>query len=624
MIMINRIEIINWKGHKKTSINFTKGVNFITGPNGIGKTSLLDAICFGLLGTIEFLASYKRLTFRNLIRNPDMDTEIRISLSMVDGDNYEIIRKIGASRRAAILRNGELVESTWGSVTETVLKLFNSSEDFLGRCVFLTEGDTYEYINRPPGEGLAKHVQGMLGIDSMENLLMSMKTISKQYEQKSKGLREKLSEVSLLDEKDLDLINQYSMRIDTIEQDRTAILKDTKESNKQQEALISRVTFLRNTLNNIINTLKEWNDISANLGNETNLVEFLHNTLAATKKVQEELSKKRDSLSINKGEISAQISNQKAIQDILHTYPEVDVEIERVCPVCKRPLSEHLAEQVYEECRASIEQLQKELKDIEKRLINSEDEISSNNKRLSILNKLEQQLINLNEYNFPKLSIVAIEKRLAGLDKRSARIKQQIEEYQYDSEKLRPELVSLETMKKQLQEKMDPQKLNDINRVLINSSKIEFLSDVLIESLKDSLTKQRNNMLAPLTQELSELWSNYMNREVLVEMGDKFELNIVDSRFDRAFNFSQLSGGEKTALLILTHVLLCKYFSDSDFMLLDEPLEHLDSKNRWALINFLIESCNRGFPNQLIVTTIEEPYVREYLGSSSVQVTSLG
>jgi len=90
------------------------------------------------------------------------------------------------------------------------------------------------------------------------------------------------------------------------------------------------------------------------------------------------------------------------------------------------------------------------------------------------------------------------------------------------------------------------------------------------------------------------------------------------------FKFPQLSGGEKTILLILTHVLLCKYFSKSDFMLLDEPLEHLDPKNRWAVINFLVESCGKGFPDQLIVTTIEESVLREYLEEPTVRVTALG
>ena len=72
--MLNSIRIVNWKGHDELSLNLKKGVNFITGPNGIGKTSILDAICFSLLGTIEFVGSYRGITYRNLIRNPNIDT----------------------------------------------------------------------------------------------------------------------------------------------------------------------------------------------------------------------------------------------------------------------------------------------------------------------------------------------------------------------------------------------------------------------------------------------------------------------------------------------------------------------------------------------------------------------
>ena len=621
--MISNIDITNWKGHEKASLNFSKGVNFITGPNGIGKTSLLDAICFALLGTIEFLGSYKKLTYRNLIRNPEFDAEIRISLS-INGNNYEIFRKLGASRKAGIYKMGKLVESRWDSVTERVLDLFNSSEGFLGRCVFLTEGDTYEYISNPPGNGLAQHVESILGIDRMENLLNSMNVLSNRYNIKSKELRSKQAQMSLADEKDIDLIRQYSVRIDALERDRTHILKDMKELNKELEELISNIMPLRNILNSIRNIVDEWSKISTQIDSETNLTEFLQDTMTLYQKNQIEASKKRDQLSIKKGEISAQINHQRAIRDILHAYPEVGIQQERKCPVCKRPLSEHLARQIDEECVNTMDQLQKKLNDVERNLVTSNNEIGANTKRLAILNKLELKIADLYTYNLPKISMKTIDQRIRELEVKSAGIKQKIEEYQYSSEKFKPEIMGLEIEKKQLRERTDPQKLMDLNKDLVNSSKIEFLSDIFTQSIEDSLTQQRNSMLAPLTQELSRLWSNYMNTEVKIELGSKFELNIIDPRFSRPFTFSQLSGGEKTALLILTHVLLCKYFSDSDFMLLDEPLEHLDSRNRWALINFLVQSCTRGFPDQLIITTIEEPYVREYLGSESVQVMKLG
>ena len=174
-----------------------------------------------------------------------------------------------------------------------------------------------------------------------------------------------------------------------------------------------------------------------------------------------------------------------------------------------------------------------------------------------------------------------------------------------------------------LRKKTDPEKIDSVKQSLLSSTKINLLSEVFNNALSDSLAEQRRIMLNPLTGELSKMWSRFLGRPVNVEMGNKFELRIIDKKYEKPFEFPQLSGGEKTALLILTQIVLCKYFSDSDFMLIDEPLEHLDSRNRWALINFLVQSCKRDFPAQLVVTTIEESFIREYLSDPSVQVISL-
>ena len=50
MPYIKKIELTNFKsfGGSKTSISLDKGFTVITGPNGSGKTNIVDAVLFGL------------------------------------------------------------------------------------------------------------------------------------------------------------------------------------------------------------------------------------------------------------------------------------------------------------------------------------------------------------------------------------------------------------------------------------------------------------------------------------------------------------------------------------------------------------------------------------------------
>ena len=41
---INKLEMISFRNHKKTNINFNPGLTIIWGENGSGKTSILEAI----------------------------------------------------------------------------------------------------------------------------------------------------------------------------------------------------------------------------------------------------------------------------------------------------------------------------------------------------------------------------------------------------------------------------------------------------------------------------------------------------------------------------------------------------------------------------------------------------
>jgi len=89
-------------------------------------------------------------------------------------------------------------------------------------------------------------------------------------------------------------------------------------------------------------------------------------------------------------------------------------------------------------------------------------------------------------------------------------------------------------------------------------------------------------------------------------------------------NFPSLSGGEKTALMIVTRTGLSKFLAeDIGFLLLDEPLEHLDSRNRSSLLRFFVDAYKEKVVGQLIITTVEATLLNQYMDYSFVNLIPL-
>lgn len=620
--MLHNIHITNWKGREEIELSFGKGVNFITGPNGIGKTSILDAICYAFLGTIEFMGSYRGIKYGDLVRDPNKDSEICLSFSVLDGKRYEITRRIGTSRRAAMKAEGKTIATSWQAVTNKVLELYKASDVFLGRYVFLTEGETYEYINRPPGEGLAKHIESVLGIDSMENLESVFNTLYRKYTDMSKHLRAEITGAQIATRDDKIALDQLIKEIQSLADEQRTVSNEIPRLSKEHDALLSEVESLQNARAEITEIMDEWRKHFAPLPDKQDPIQVLKDTHEQIENEHKTLAARRYQLSTEIGKLSALIQSQRGIIDMLQHLSETGEE--RICPVCKRPLTEHMVEQINDECLQTIEHSEKNLSELETQSRGVESAMEDNRKKLGILVRLESKMRSILKYGLGTISTIEVEKKIASLREKAAALTQKIDQLKGQATKLDSQLIELRAKQEHIQEKVAPERINALASSLLSATKIEFLSQAFLTSVEDSLAKQRSIMLAPLMDELSTMWSRFMNAPVKVQMGDRCELSIVDDRYHAPFKFPQLSGGEKTALLILTHILLCKHFSDSDFMLLDEPLEHLDSRNRWALVNFLVQSCKRSAPEQLIVTTIEEPYTREYLDDPIVTVTRLG
>ncbi len=149
------------------------------------------------------------------------------------------------------------------------------------------------------------------------------------------------------------------------------------------------------------------------------------------------------------------------------------------------------------------------------------------------------------------------------------------------------------------------------------------LAEILHEAIKFTIQRQKDYGLEPIFIQISHLWDKFRPESKWKIALDKEGIIRIQSK-ERQYGFSNLSGGEKTVLLVLTRVMLCRKLAPKiDFILIDEPLEHLDIRNRRSLLNFLFRVNKAKIIPQIIVTTFEETLIRKYYTEEKTRIELL-
>ncbi len=165
--MIKSIELKNWKTHKNTKLDFSKGTNILIGQMGAGKSSLMDAISFALFGTFPAI-QHKKVNVGKLIRNkPEQEKEGHVRLNLeINGDNYTITREMSLNGKstATIEKNGTYLQSQPERVTEEVERILKVDYDLFSKAVY-SEQNQLDYFLDLRSADRKKQIDGLLGLD---------------------------------------------------------------------------------------------------------------------------------------------------------------------------------------------------------------------------------------------------------------------------------------------------------------------------------------------------------------------------------------------------------------------------------------------------------------------------
>ncbi|MFH0928858.1 MAG: AAA family ATPase [Candidatus Aenigmatarchaeota archaeon] len=181
--MITKVKLKNWRTHLDSEIKFAEGTNCFVGPMGSGKTSVMDAICFGLFGTFLNLQQRKVKLEDVVMKKPVKKDNAKVTINFdINGSEYSVKRNITNGRSTAELRkNGELIEGPQATkVTKEVERILKMDYDLFTRAIYSEQNQLDMFLTIPKGQRMKK-IDELLAIDKFEKARLNTKSLINRF-----------------------------------------------------------------------------------------------------------------------------------------------------------------------------------------------------------------------------------------------------------------------------------------------------------------------------------------------------------------------------------------------------------------------------------------------------------
>lgn len=194
--MIERVVLKNWRSHRETELRFGAGTNLLVGIMGSGKSSVLQAICYGLFGELPEIRD-RTLKVEGLItRKPKASwAEVEVEFSL-GGRKYLVKRRLERGRgtsHAEIREDGVLREAGSEKVTVLVAGLLDVNFETFTRVIYTRQNQLDEFLTLPKNRR-RERIDELLHIDELEAARKTLTAIvgrAELKEESRKGLFQK-------------------------------------------------------------------------------------------------------------------------------------------------------------------------------------------------------------------------------------------------------------------------------------------------------------------------------------------------------------------------------------------------------------------------------------------------
>jgi len=566
--VIRRVRLENWRAYRQLDLPVDPGVTFLVAANGVGKTSLLEAVRWTLSpGVVP--------GDRAVIRHGHDEATAAVTLQSDQGE-LEVRRVMRRHRSRelssfdATLNGRKIDEPDFGPM---LAEVWSADLAFVSKTAFLTEDLRVEEAE----PDLRAHLCQVYSLDELQRALAEIGPALSQANREVKAARGELAATA----DQLNTARHERARL----QERLEAARSEVSAARERHADALRAADLALAAQRVQAAAAAWDRRSAALRQDIERV-----TGPIADKASLEQAVRRAKLTVHQAAETAR-TEQAQLSARLEAVEEALTSIRAAgaqCPVCLRPLdgpSRGQAEHVHSE---SLTEIRERLQAVDPRPLVE---------RLREIEALELQVAALPERPVPE--------EPGNLDAADA----DVATAEADLDRAARDLTDLE-----VSARLADQHIDQIVTGLAESEHLTrryrkvALFEAAEKALNSTISSILGDQLAPLASEVNRRWQTvFPDRPNLKLMPDG---TMSREAGGSPLAFTAFSAGEKMVARLMMRLTTLLVTTKVPFCWVDEPLEHLDPRSRHLVGSMLAHLSTTPGLEQLFVTTYEEPLAR--------------
>jgi len=321
-MILKTLSLKNFRKFKNSTIEFPDGVTGIVGLNGVGKSTIFEAIAWVLYGSVAARTSVDQIKREDSIPSDPCRVELEF---VFEDDNYRIIREMigkNLTASATVTVNGKIAATSAEVVSKYIQKKLGMDFKSFFTSIFAKQKELNALSSMIASERRPLILR-MLGIDSLDEVIKEIKSDKRNKD----SLIDKLK-LDLVDETGLDKIDIYKEKIKNLEKQKQENDVLIKKSNEKLQIFKKELNALIKKCKTVKTDFEKLNEKKEKLAEIKNLFENKIKLADELKNLKNKIEERSKNVLQQKKKLGSFTNLEGEIKSLEKRLNDVDLKIE--------------------------------------------------------------------------------------------------------------------------------------------------------------------------------------------------------------------------------------------------------------------------------------------------------